>query len=167
MRVRNRRKLLFAALLICFAMSVSPCAHAQFHAGATIALTAILPSSVSLSDTQLPVTIVVSNGTQVLSNAVLHIKWNLDVRAANGFRVIGTLVRANLPATALEARTASGVFRPLRPNGSIVLLEKVISAANRQGELDTPIQLQVNTPALGSLADGVYQCWLKLEVEIL
>lgn len=167
MWVGNRRNPAVAALLIASWISIAPAARAQLNAGATVALSARLPSSVTLSDTQLPVAIVVSNGTQALSNSTVRIKWNLDARTAAGFRIVGTLIGSALPATALEGRTASAGFRPLRQNGSIVLMEKLVTAAKCQGEIQTEIQLQVNETAIRNLPDGVYQGWLKLEAQIL
>lgn len=167
MRIGSRRKLVIAALLIGLWMSMSHPVGAQLHGGAAIALTATLPSSVSVSDIQLPVVIVVSRGSQTISKSRVNIKWNLDTRATTGFRVVGTLVGFTLPATSLEGRSASNMFRPLRQNRSIVLLEKVITDGNRLGELQTEIELQVNAVALGNLADGAYQGWLKLDAQIL
>ena len=167
MRLHNNPpQLILEALLICSCMSMSRSAPAQLCAGATVALSATLPSSVTVSDTLVPVVIVVANGRQVLSNSSVVIKWNLEVRSATGLRIVGALVSFPLPATSLEVRTASALFRPLGQN-RIVLLHKFVTAAGPKGEMQTGIQLQLKDDALRNLSDGIYQGWLKLEAEIL
>lgn len=166
MRLGKRPKVTLAALVLCSCMSMSLLAPAQLHAGATVALSATLPSSISLSDQQLPVTIVVSNGTQDVSINKVTTKWNLDRRTATGFRIIGTLVGSSLPSTSLEECMASVSCRGLQANGSIVLLAKVVTSTDRQGELETPIQLRVKSVAIRNLPDGIYRGWLKLEAQV-
>ena len=167
MRLGNRLRLILSVLLICSSMSIPSPAPAQLRAGAAVAISATLPSSVTLSESVLPVMIEVSNGVQTVSSSNLNIKWNLDARTATGFRIIGAMVTSTLPATSLEVRTALAAFRPLRQNGSIVLLDQLITAATRPGELQTQIQLQINSLALKGLPDGAYQGWLNLEAQIL
>ncbi len=158
---------LCAAVLACVWLSPALPSAAQLRAGTTIAVTAKLPSSVTLSDNLLPLTIVVANGAASVDDIPFKLKWNVNPRESTGFRITATLTGTTLPTGSMELRIAGATFRHLPSSNSIVLMNKPITSGNRQGEQQSSIELRVPEAAASQLADGVYTGWLKLEAQLL
>jgi hypothetical protein len=164
---RLKTTLLIGLLGICVLRLAAP-ASAQLTAGASIVLSATVPSSVTLTDNLLPVSMVVANGTQTVANIPVGIRWNLDPREKTGYRLVATLTNSTLALSALEASIDGAPFRRLaQSTNHIVLMNVWVNAGNKQGERQIAVHIRVNEAALVDVPDGVYQAWLRLEAQTL
>jgi len=153
--------------LFCFLLACAT-ANAQLTAHGSISLTARLPSSVSLSETMLPVTITVAAGQQMVSKSTVHIKWNINRHESSGYRIVGTLVGNELPGGDFETRLNEREFRPFSEIARRVVLDyAIIGPNNGQGTQQSTIEVKIKDNRLDTLTDGTYRGWIKLEAELL
>jgi len=168
-----------ASLLACACLSSALSADAQVTSHAVVALSATLPSTVTVSESIVPVSILITNGGQSTVQMPANVKWNLNPREAQGFRVLATFVGAGLgtysggtlvavPAYDIETGFAGAEFRRFgEKTRGVVLMQMAISPSNRQGAQETAVQFRINEDRLATLPDGVYTGWVKLEAQIL
>jgi hypothetical protein len=150
--------------------------QAQLRSGvSSIALTARLEGSVVLSQPRVHVLVNVSGQGQSAVTVPVRVRWNLDPRTTQSFRVVGYMegrsaaLRSDeevVGAEAIEARVDGREFRPFwEKNSSLVLFNVNIDQSTRQGEVEKAVQLRIANERMRDLPDGLYAGWLRMEVQ--
>ena len=171
--VRSR----FAVYILSWIVCLLPLASdAQLRSGAAISLTARLEGTVELSAREIKVSARVRNGLQQEAIKVpLRVKWNLDPSLTQSFRVVSsfrnttaalTSESLQIAAGGIEASIANAEFRHFNTaRGELVILNVNTDPAHRRGELEKSIELRLCDETLKLLPDGVYQGWMRFEVQ--
>src|SRR5512142_3227905 len=134
------------ALYITLLLSLPCIAAAQRGptATASIALIARLPGSVTLAQDAYPIDFVVSRGTADPISISVPFRWNLDPRQNQPFQLLARFDR-NQPSTqTIQLSIDRHTFRPLTSSGQLVLLNRPISPATRQGQEQLTITLSLD-----------------------
>jgi len=150
-----RRAFVFLAMI-----TAAVGASGQVRASAAVSLIARLPGSVSLSERVLPVMIRVREGISTPAVIPVKVKWNLDPREAQSFRVKARFRGETGPESRAEIRVGDGEFRSIGGRGEMVLFVVRIGNANRLGEQTKMVEIR-----MGGTGDGDYRGWLELEAE--
>ena len=129
-----------------------------------------------LSAREIKVSARVQNGLQEEAIKVpLRVKWNLDPSLTQSFRVVSsfrnttaalTSESLQIAAGGIEASIANAEFRHFNTaRGDLVILNVNTDPAHRRGELEKSIELRLCDETLKLLPDGVYQGWMRFEVQ--
>jgi hypothetical protein len=107
---------------------------------------------------------VVRDGSPETVSVLVEVRWNLDPRETQSFRVLARFVGDGPISTSnVQVRMERGEFRDFaRKGGQAVLFNVPITARNRQGYEQRTVELKINDAAAASLANGVYRVSLEV-----
>ncbi len=152
------------AVYIALLLSVPVIADAQRAptATASIAIIARLPGSVTLAQDTFPIDFVVSGGSTTPISISVPFRWNLDPRQTQSFQLVAHF-GSHLPwIENIQASTDGRTFRALTRSGQLVLINRLISVTNREGQEQLTFTLFLNLVE-NPLPDGQYHALLRLD----
>jgi len=137
----------------------------QIGASAAISLIARLPGTVSLNQSAIPFTITVAHSQQRTEPVQFEVKWNLDPRETQSFRIIATYSPKSGDSSQLTVRVDGADPRPFSTHSRIVLLNLPIRVNNRQGRQVHTLAILFDDTQVMNFPDGDYNGTLTLTIE--